>query len=85
MTVRESEFSDHDRARLLADFEDEHEARSTTGVPASEAFDPALNGSWQVEVIEDFAAAALAREQEAYRKKYGKDFDLSAYRWRVHR
>lgn len=60
------------------------------GQPMAEATSPLANPAspdrqweYEVDVYEDFAAAALAKEQEAYKRAYGDDVDMSKLRWVV--
>lgn len=85
VTTREPEYRQRDLASLMASFDDEHAPRSSTGVLAADAYNPELQNVWQVPVRIDYAAQAVAKKQAEYRNLYGKDFDLSAYRFSVER
>lgn len=89
VTTREPEFSDADRAMLLASKAASEEPKSRTGFPLDEATDPALQHQWTVPLpTTDFAQAALDRAQDAYQKR--KDAgevlpDPGSLLWRVER
>lgn len=77
MTTREPEFNDDDRARMFVDYEDEHEPKSSTGVPWSVASDPANRGRFTVEAETDFALEARQKVVADYEAKYDAA-DMSA-------
>jgi hypothetical protein len=92
ITVREPEYSDRDRALLLASWDAEHEPRGTHGVPVKEATDPANNpfstestGKFVAEPIIDFAQDAIDRAREARRKAMKNPEDDWALVWKVSR
>ena len=78
MTVREPEFNDADRAQFFVDYENQHEPKSSTGVPWSIASEPANRGRFGVEAEIDFALEARQRAVAEYQAMPG-DNDLSAY------
>lgn len=91
MTVREPEYSDRDRALLLASWDAEHEPRGSHGIPMKEATDSANNpystestGKFVAEPVIDFAQDAIDRAREA-RKKLVKPEDDWALLWKVRR
>lgn len=90
VTVRESEYSLQDQARLLADWDAEHTNRGPHGVPVSEATDPANNpfstsstGHFVAEPVIDFAQDAIDRAREARAKALKNPEDDWALLWRV--
>lgn len=83
VTVREPEFSAWDRALLLGDRARSEIQQGRHGLPISVATDPANRGRFAVPLpTTDFAAEALSRAQDAYRKKY-PDAPFDALLWRV--
>lgn len=85
VTVREPEFDDRDRALLLADYEAERAPRGSHGLLLSETTDPAYQYDWETPLpTMDFAAEALRKTQDAYKKAY-PDADMSALLWTVRR
>lgn len=85
MTVPEPEFSPADLMGMLAELDADAMPRSSTGVPAEDAFNPDLQGQWKVRTMLDYAAQALSKHKAEYSKKFGKDFDLSPYLHTVYR
>lgn len=73
MTVREPEFSAQDLAWLIRDFNDEHQPRSSTGIPWSVATDPKNRGRFTVDAETDFALESKNAVVREYEAKYGKD------------
>lgn len=55
---------------MFVDYEDEHEPRSSTGVPWSVASDPANNGRFTVDAEVDFALKARQRAVAEYEAAY---------------
>lgn len=85
VTVREPEYTDRDRALLLAGLAGRKEPRGSHGVTLAEATDPAHQYEWDVELpTMDFAQEALNRAIDKYKKAY-PDADLSALLWKVNR
>ena len=85
VTVREPEFTDHERVALFASHGYEHAAKSGTGHPLSDATDPASQGKWAVPLPTlDFAQDALNKAQAVYKEQY-PNADMSALLWRVER
>lgn len=73
VTVREPEFSDWDRAALLADRARDLAPRSRTGILMSEAIDRKNFGRFVVPPpFTDLAAKALDEAQQAWREKHGE-------------
>ena len=80
--MREAEYSDRDRALLLADLDAEHAPRGPHGVRISEATDakynpysPDAEGTFVAEPLVDYAQAAIDRAVEARRKKVKAEED----------
>lgn len=85
VTTRESEYSDRDRALLLADWDAENAPRGSHGILMSEATDPATQYDWMVPLpTTDFVAAKIRAVQDAYSKQY-PDADMRALLWRAER
>lgn len=83
LTVAEPEFSDWDRAVLMADRLEESRPRGRHGLPMEVATDPNNQYSFSVGVpTMDFAQLALNRAQDRYRKQW-PDADMDALVWRV--
>ena len=83
VTVRETEFSDWDRAALLADRARDLAPRSRTGILMSEATDRKNFGRFVVPPpVTDFASKALHEAQEAWKEQYGEK-SLDSLAWRV--
>lgn len=85
---REPEWSRADVEALLAHLE--LQRVGSHGQPMVEATSPLANPAnpdrewrYEIDVYEDFAAAALAKEQEAYKRAYGDDVDMSTLKWVV--
>lgn len=92
VTVRESEYSDRDRALLLQSWDEEHTPRGPHGVPVAEATDeannplsPAATGRFEAEPVIDFAQDAIEKAQEARRKALSNPDDDWPLIWRVKR
>lgn len=83
VTIREPEFSDWDRAALLADRARDLAPRSRTGIPMSEATDRKNFGRFVVpEPVTDLALKALHEAQEAWKALNG-EHSLDNLLWRV--
>lgn len=83
VTVREPEFSDWDRAALLADRARELAPRSRTGILMSEATDRKNFGRFVIpDPTTDLAAKALHDAQEAWKELNGER-SLDNLLWRV--
>jgi hypothetical protein len=85
VTTREPEYSDQDRALLLADWAERQEPRGAHGIKLSESTDPKFQYDWEVDLpTTDFAQEKLHKEQESYKNTY-PDADVSSLLWRVKR
>ncbi|WP_447948212.1 hypothetical protein [Microbacterium maritypicum] len=83
MTVREPEFSAWDRALFLDLRNRERERRGSHGHTIADATDPENQFKFYVPPpTKDFAAEALQKEQESYRKRF-PNVDLGSLLWRV--
>jgi len=83
VTVREPEFSDWDRAALLADRTRDLAPRSRTGILMSEATDRKNFGRFIVpEPTTDLASKALHEAQEQWKAFHG-EHSLDHLLWRV--
>ncbi|MEI3845317.1 MULTISPECIES: hypothetical protein [unclassified Microbacterium] len=85
MTVREPEFSEWDRAVLLADLAEERAPRGSHGVLLSEAMDPKnqFAGSWVVEgPMKDWAEIARRAHIREYEKQ-NPGVDMTGLHFRV--
>lgn len=89
--MREPEYTDRDRALLLASWDAEHEPRGPHGIPVKEATDPANNpfstestGKFVAEPVIDFAQDAIEKAKEARRKQVSAEDDWAIF-WRVRR
>lgn len=84
VTVREPEFSEWDRQRLMEVRRRANAPRGSHGRLMSEATDPANQYRFRVGLpITDHAQAALNKAQEAYRKRWGDDADMDSLLWEV--
>lgn len=84
VTVREPEYSEWDRARLIESRRRAKAPRGAHGRLMSEA--TALENQYRYRVglpITDHAQAALNKAQEAYRKRWGDDVDMDSLLWEV--
>lgn len=70
--MREPEFSAQDLAWLIRDHDDEHQPRSSTGIPWSVATDPQNRGRFVVDADTDFALEARNAIEREYEAKYGE-------------
>ena len=83
VTVREAEFSDWDRAALLADRARDLAPRSRTGILMSEATDRKNFGRFVVPPpATDLAKKALREAQDEWKEQYGEK-SLEDLVWRV--
>lgn len=83
VTVRESEFSDWDRALLLADHREAHTVRGRHGVPMVDALDTANQFAFEVPPPSvDWAQQKLNQAQERYKTAY-PNADMDSLHWEV--
>lgn len=83
VTVREPEFSAYDRALFLDHWQREKEPRGSHGWTIAEATDPENQFKFHVPApTKDFAAEALHKEQESYKKRF-PTADMGSILWRV--
>lgn len=83
VTIREPEFSDWDRAALLADRARDLAPRSRTGILMSEATDRKNFGRFVVpEPVTDLSSKALQDAQESWKALHGER-SLDNLLWRV--
>lgn len=83
VTVREPEFTEHDRFLILAQRREDELPRNSHGVLLSEATDPANANAYEaVGPTVDFVEAAVAHAQEKYLKDW-PDADTAGHLWGV--
>lgn len=83
VTTREAEYSPSDLALILASRRAEALPRGSHGRLVSESTNPANQYKYRVGLpATDFAAAALSKAQDDYKKKY-PDADMSSLYWAV--